>query len=142
MSSLSRSALLPYSSDDVFTVVSDVARYHEFLPWCCESTVLERDEHVITARLEFRARGLHERLTTRNTLVPTECIRVSLVSGPFVEFDGQWRFAPVGGAAGCRVTFELKYRIAARHLVLAPFVGHAADRLVDAFAERCAELLG
>ncbi len=142
MASLSRSALLPYSLGSVFGIVSDVGRYADFLPWCRASVIDEQDEHTVTATLEFGGRGLSERLTTRNTMVPGARIEVGLVSGPFTEFAGVWRFTALGEDLGCKVEFALDYRLAGAHRLLGGrFIDHAADRLVDAFADRCAQLL-
>jgi len=139
---ISRSALLPYPRESVYEIVSDVGRYPEFVPWCSSSEILAQDELTVTATLQFGAKGLRETVTTRNTLVPVERIELNLVSGPFAEFLGIWHFAALGDGAGCKVQFDLDYRLAGRHLVLRPaFVGQAADKLVDAFAARCAALL-
>ena len=143
MESLSRTALLPYPAGSVYEVVGDVARYREFLPWCTDSQIVEREGRVVMATLEFGAKGLKERVTTRNTLVPGESIALELVSGPFARFTGVWSFAEVGNADGCRVTFQLDYQLAKRHMLLGPkFIGRATDKLVDAFVERCVALLG
>ena len=141
MPTLSRSALLPYAPEAVYQVVCDIARYAEFLPWCCSSVVVEEHEQDVTASLEFGAGGLRERVTTRNALTPGERIELSLVSGPFSHFAGVWRFAALGDA-GCKVSFDLDYRLSGPQAILRrAFVGQAADKLVDAFAQRCADLL-
>lgn len=138
---LSRSALLPYAPEAVYQVVCDVSRYAEFLPWCSSSVVVEENERNVTASLEFGVGGLRERVTTRNTLIPSERIELSLVSGPFSHFAGVWRFTALGDA-GCKVSFDVDYRLTGtRALLRRAFVGQAADKLVDAFARRCAELL-
>ena len=125
----------------MYEIVSDVGSYPEFVPWCAGSTILEQDEREITAALEFGGRGLRETVTTRNTLMPGERIELSLVSGPFTQFAGIWRFTALGGATGCKVEFDLDYALPARHIVLRAFIGQAADKLVDAFTARCAALL-
>jgi ribosome-associated toxin RatA of RatAB toxin-antitoxin module len=143
VTSLRRSALLPYPAGRVYEVVSDIDRYCEFLPWCTDSKIVAREGRIVTATLEFGAIGLKERVTTRNTLAPQESIELELVSGPFSRFMGVWSFTQVGDADGCKVTFDLDYQLAKRHVLLGPaFVNRATDKLVDAFVERCVALLG
>ena len=75
-------------------------------------------------------------------MVPGARIDVGLVSGPFAEFSGVWRFTALGEDLGCKVEFDLDYRLAGVHRLLSGrLINHAADRLVDAFADRCAALL-
>ncbi|MEQ9001947.1 MAG: type II toxin-antitoxin system RatA family toxin [Pseudomonadales bacterium] len=135
-----RSALLPYPPRAVYDVVSDVPSYPEFLPWCRDARVLERQEHEVVAELELDARGLQERFTTRNRLFPHERIELELVSGPFRSFAGTWRFIGIGGDAGCRVELDLDFQFSgARSMLGSAFssvFARAADRMVDAFCAR------
>jgi ribosome-associated toxin RatA of RatAB toxin-antitoxin module len=135
-----RSALLPFTPEVVFDVVSDVPSYPEFLPWCRDARVVERQPHEVVAELELDARGVRERFTTRNRLFPYERIELELVAGPFRTFAGTWRFAGIGGDAGCRVELELEFQFnGARSLIGGAFssvFARAADRMVDAFCAR------
>lgn len=135
-----RSALLPYPPRAVYDVVSDVPSYPEFLPWCRDARVLERQEHEVVAELELDASGVHERFTTRNRLYPHERIELELVSGPFRSFVGTWRFTSIGDDAGCRVELDLEFQFSgARSMLGSAFSGvfaRAADRMVDAFCAR------
>ncbi len=73
---IERSALLPCSAATLYGIVNDVARYPEFLPWCADAEVLEASETEIVAELALRARGISERFTTRNLLMPHERIEL------------------------------------------------------------------
>lgn len=140
-----RSALLPYRARDLFHIVNDVGRYPEFLPWCSEAEVHSAGPEEVTATLSLASRGLRESFTTRNRLVPFERIELELVSGPFRDFRGGWRFTPVGDA-GCRVELDLEFQFGGvRQVVSSPFAKvftRAADQLVSAFCLRAQALLG
>ena len=41
MYNINRSALVPYSAEQMFELVNNVEKYPEFLPWCGGSAVLE-----------------------------------------------------------------------------------------------------
>src|SRR5690606_37375925 len=43
MAAVSRSALVPYSAQQMFDLVTDVDGYKDFLPWCGDSGVLKRE---------------------------------------------------------------------------------------------------
>lgn len=139
-----RSALLPLPVSRVFGVVSDVARYPDFLPWCRDATVLEARDDEVVAELSLDARGVRQRFTTRNVLLPYERIELHLVSGPFRTFEGAWHFKRLGDDEGCRVELDLHFELSgARALIGRAFSGvftDAADQMVDAFCRRAAEL--
>lgn len=135
-----RSALLPLPVTRVFDVVSDVAAYPEFLPWCGDAVILEEDEDQVIAELQLEAPGMHQRFTTRNVLRPYQRIELHLVSGPFRFFEGAWHFKRLGDDAGCRVELDLRFEMSgARGLIGNAFSGifvRAADQMVDAFCQR------
>jgi len=139
-----RSALLPLPVTRVFGVVSDVARYPDFLPWCRDATVLEQHRGEVVAELSLDARGVRQRFTTRNVMLPYERIELYLVSGPFRTFEGTWHFKRLGDDEGCRVELNLHFELSgARALIGRAFSGvftDAADQLVDAFCRRAVEL--
>jgi ribosome-associated toxin RatA of RatAB toxin-antitoxin module len=141
-----RSALLPFPARAVFEVVRDVERYPEFLRWCRSARVLERCDDELVAELELDARGMHERFTTRNVMIPNDRIELHLVSGPFRSFEGAWHFKSLGADDGCRVELELEFEFSgARALLGSVFPSvfvHAADHMVDAFCARAKSLFG
>ena len=144
MQEISRSALLPYPAAFLYGLVNDIASYPEFLPWCEGAEVLDAQESEMVASLQIHARGIRSAFTTRNCLDPHRSIRLELVEGPFAQFHGQWRFDPIGGDAGCRVSLEVRFTLN-RGLdllsrTLRGSVGRAADRVLDAFAARAREL--
>jgi coenzyme Q-binding protein COQ10 len=57
--------LLPYSADLMFSIVADVERYPEFLPWCTGLRVLSRVKDgardVLIAELLVGYRALRDR---------------------------------------------------------------------------------
>ena len=70
MEIIDRSALLPYSTDEMFALVSDIEAYPQFLPWCSGAQVLSREGDELSARIAFSVRGVSKSFTTRNRLQP------------------------------------------------------------------------
>jgi ribosome-associated toxin RatA of RatAB toxin-antitoxin module len=143
--SLAREALLPYPVQAVYEIVNDVVRYPEFLPWCKAVEIVAESAEEVVATLDLSARGIRQSFTTRNVLIPHESIELVLVSGPFSQFHGFWRFTRLGQDEGCKLELRLDFRFSgARSLLHRTFSGafnHAGDKLVDAFCERARSLL-
>jgi ribosome-associated toxin RatA of RatAB toxin-antitoxin module len=132
-----RSAIVPFTSAQMFALVNDVARYPEFLPWCAGSRVQEVNENERVASLNIVRGVLRTEFTTRNLLRPTQEIMMHLVDGPFRSLSGHWRFDAIG-ERGSRVTFHVEFEF--KNPLTAVAFNAAFETLcgtiVDAFAVR------
>ena len=143
MRQVKRSALMPYSCEQMFEVVNDVLAYPAFLPWCSSAKILSQDDELMVANLELAQSGLRHSFTTRNRLNFPASIEMELVEGPFSKLSGSWRFARAGDD-GTRVTMNLSFDFNSRlfNMTLARVFSIAADKMVDAFCERADVLYG
>ena len=68
--------ILPYSAEQMYSLVADVAAYPEFLPWCSaarlRSTVLEGSSEILEADLVISFKVFRERFGSRVTLWPAD----------------------------------------------------------------------
>ena len=146
MKTVHKSVLIWYSADEMFALVTDVAKYSDFLPWCDRAHVIAIEPDGMKAEVGIAFSGIHQTFTTRNTHVPGREVRMKLVDGPFSNLDGTWKFQPLGHGEqrACKVTLELQY--AFRNAALAALVGPVFDRiagnLVDAFVKRAEQIYG
>ncbi len=137
MQRVTRSVLVPYSAEQMFALVADVAGYPRFLPWCAGTQVLAQQENAMTARIDIDYHGVRAHFTTDNENRPPESIVITLKDGPFRHLHGEWRFRALGDA-GCKVEFELAYEFATPLLerVIGPVFSHIANTFIDAFVRR------
>lgn len=138
-----RSALVMHPPMDMYQLVKDVPAYPEFLSWCTHAEVHEQGHDYQLASLGVAVAGLEQRFTTRNRLVPGECLSLSLVEGPFRALGGEWRFQGLG-EAGSKVTLQLDFEFA-RGLVSVAFqsgFARIADHLVQEFCRRADRVYG
>ena len=146
MKSVHKSVLIWYSPAEMYALVTDVARYPEFLPWCDHARVLSETESGMTAEVGIAFKGVKQSFTTRNEHVPEREVRMHLVDGPFSRLEGDWRFMPVGDGTqrACRIDLKLDYGFS--NAVLAAVVGPVFDRIatsmVDAFVKRAEQVYG
>jgi ribosome-associated toxin RatA of RatAB toxin-antitoxin module len=149
MKHVKKSVLLWYSPREMYGLVTDVASYPQFLPWCETAETIEVHEGGITARLGLHFAGVRHAFTTRNDHDPDRAVRLTLVDGPFSLLDGSWVFVPLtlpGGNLGeaCRIEFELRYAFASHALevVVSPVFDRIANTLVDSFVKRAEQVHG
>lgn len=138
-----RSALVPYSSAQMYALVNEVERYPEFLPWCRGATVLDRGDESVTARLTLSRGGVAGSFTTRNELEPHQRVSMRLVDGPFKTLEGTWTFKSIGDA-GCRVELDVRFEMknALTGLLLGKAFEESCNRLVESFTARAREVYG
>ena len=143
MDSIDRSALVPYTQDEMFALVSDVDSYPTFLPWCSGAKTLSHNDDDVEARIDFMVSGVRKSFTTRNRYIDHTAIEMQLVEGPFSELEGSWKFTPLG-AHGCKISLHLHYDFSNKmvRMVTAPVFGQIANSLVDAFQKRAAQVYG
>jgi len=151
MKHVKKSVLLWYSPHEMYSLVTDIAAYPQFLPWCERAEVLARDASGMTARLSLAYAGVRHAFTTRNEHVPDRSVLVKLVDGPFSVLDGTWLFKALGEdtASGevpraCRIEFELRYAFSGRALeaVVSPVFDRIANTFVDSFVKRAQQVHG
>jgi len=137
--------LLPYSADLMFSIVADVERYPEFLPWCTGLRVLSRGREgecdVLIAEMLVGYRALRERYTSRVVLdSAARAIDVVQTKGPFRVLENHWRFVPKGSASevSFRIDFEFKSRLL--NMVAGQAFEHVLFKMADAFEARAKEL--
>jgi ribosome-associated toxin RatA of RatAB toxin-antitoxin module len=147
MKSLHKSVLIWYSPKQMFDVVTDVARYQVFLPWCSESSVMERSENGMKASIGMQLAGFKQAFTTHNAHITKAngglAVEMELIDGPFSKLAGTWSFDPIVGSEdlgtpACKIKLDLNYEIKSSLLQMAigPAFDKIASSLVDAFVER------
>jgi len=137
MRTVERSALVPYSPEQMFALVQDIERYPEFVPWVTRATVLERSATEVVGRIEMERAGLRETFTTRNLLYPPHRMELKLMEGPFKTLDGQWGFEPIADR-GTKIALLMRFEFAnpMASLLLSRTFEKSCNQLVDAFVAR------
>ena len=139
---------LPWSAEQMYALVADVARYPEFLPWTSAARIRSRGpgprgSEVLEADLVISFKVFRERFGSRVVLWPTtRRIDTEYLDGPFKHMRSHWHFTPT--AAGCEVDFFVDFEF--RNVILQKLIGVVFDeamrRVVRAFEARAEALYG
>ena len=141
---------VPFSPAQMFTMVADVARYPEFLPWCAGARIRTRERidgvDRMTADLIVAYKVFRERFTSRVTLDEAQGrIEVEYLDGPFTHLVNRWSFNPYtdeSGAAGTRIGFFVDFAFKSRALqrVIESRFAEAVIKMGDAFEARAYDI--
>ena len=143
MTTIKKSAIVPYTPAELYALVDDIPRYPQFLPWCKGATVYARNEDEVRATIEVSRGNLQQSFTTCNRLQRDKMIELRLVEGPFKRLEGFWRFEKLGEAA-CKVSLDLEFEFSTKLLdwAIGPVFSQIANSLLDAFCKRAVEIYG
>ncbi len=139
----SEQRVLPYSPEQLFDLVIDVARYPEFLPWCLAARIRRREEELLIADLVIGFKMVRERFTSRVEYDADEMtIDTTYADGPFKKMESRWQFLPHPN--GCLVDFHVDFEFKSRLLqtLISTLFGEAVKRMVAAFEARARQLYG
>jgi coenzyme Q-binding protein COQ10 len=134
---------LPYSAEQMFALVADVGRYHEFLPWVVAARVRSDSDSEMIADLLVGFKSLREKFTSKVLKHHPDRIEVIYLDGPMRDLDNVWTFTPLP-EGGCEVDFhvEFTFRNAMFEALAGQYFDRAFRRMVTAFEERADKLYG
>ncbi|WOK36941.1 type II toxin-antitoxin system RatA family toxin [Sphingomonas sp. C3-2] len=134
---------LPYSPEQMYDLVSDVARYGEFLPWVSAVRVRSNTETEMIADLIVGFSALRESFTSRVIKQRPHSVEVDYLDGPLKHLHNHWAFRP-DEQGGTLVDFSVDF--AFKSAIFEHLAGQMFDRalrkMIGAFEERAAVLYG
>ncbi|GGE42961.1 type II toxin-antitoxin system RatA family toxin [Actibacterium pelagium] len=137
---------MPYTAQQMYDLVADVASYPKFLPWTAaariRSTTPKGHGIEMLADLVISFKVFRERFGSRVMLYPdVKRIDTEYLDGPFKYLKSNWSFEDAEGG-GCNVSFFVDFEFKSRILqgVIGVVFNEAMQRVVRAFEDRAKEL--
>ena len=143
MAGVQERRVLPYSAEQMFDLVADVARYQEFLPWVAATRVRSNGDHEMIADMLVGFKNLREKFTSKVTKTRPERIEVQYLDGPMRDLDNVWLFRPLDDQS-CEINFSVSFsfRNALFEKLAGQYVDRAFRKMVAAFETRAEDLYG
>ncbi len=134
---------LPYTPEQLFDLVADVARYSEFLPWIVAVRVREDTPALSVADVVVGFKGISERFTSRVAKTRPSAIHVDYIDGPLQYLRNDWRFHG-DGRGGTQLDFAVDFAFKSRlfEMIAGQVFDRALRRMIGAFEERARALYG
>ena len=139
----SETRYLPYTPEQLFELVADVASYDEFLPWVVAVRVRSSSETETLADLVVGFNAFKERFTSKVKKQRPDRIEVDYVEGPLKYLHNEWEFerAPDGGT-NVRFAVDFAFRSRLFESLAGAMFDRALRRMTNAFEQRAAALYG
>jgi len=132
---------LPYSAEQMFDMVADVASYPQFLPWVSAIRIRSNSETEMLADMIVGFKSLKETFTSRVVKERPGHVHVDYVDGPLKHLSNDWRFED-DGQGGCLVHFSVDFAFKNRlfEMIAGQMFDRALRKMTGAFESRAAEL--
>jgi len=141
MTTHNETRFLPYTPTQMYTLIADVERYPEFIPWCSALRIVDRkndgDTETIEADMMVSFQVFREKFRSRVTLEEADKkIDISYVDGPFKYLDSLWVCAPVEGGCNIEFSVDFEFKNFLLQKTVGLFFGEAMQTIVGAFEKR------
>ena len=134
---------LPYTPEQLFDLVADVAHYQDFLPWVAATRVRSDSETLMIADLVVGFKAIKETFTSRVEKERPRRIHTEYIDGPLKYLYNSWTFE-ADGKGGTNVGFCVDF--AFKNRIFESLAGQMFDRalrrMIAAFEERARDLYG
>jgi len=134
---------LPYTPEQLFDLVADVANYDKFLPWVVAVRIRSSSETETVADLVVGFSAFRERFTSRVVKERPGKICVDYIEGPLKYLHNEWTFEPAeeGGTNLC-FSVDFAFRSRLFESLAGQMFDRALRRMTGAFEQRAAALYG
>jgi len=132
---------LPYTAEQMYALVTDVAAYPEFLPWVTAIRVRSDSDTDMLADMIVGFKGLRETFTSRVMKAHPVSVHVEYIDGPLKHLSNDWRFRD-DGEGGVYVDFDVEFAFKNRvfELLAGQMFDRALRKMIGAFETRAAAL--
>ena len=145
MSSASIKKIIPCKKKDLINMVLDIEKYPEFVPWCIEGKVHEKNESEdlieIKGDLKVGKRLLNETYTSLVLYYKEkDKILVTNIDGPLKHLQNEWRFKEINEQTQLEfdIDFELKNNLL--NTIMKKSFNLGLNKIADAFEKRAIQL--
>ncbi len=135
--------ILPYTPEQMFDLVADVASYPQFLPWVSAIRLRSNSETEALADMVVGFKGISETFTSRVVKERPGHVHVDYVDGPLKHLSNDWRFED-DGKGGVVIHFSVDFAFKNRlfEMLAGQVFDRALRKMTSAFEVRAAELYG
>ena len=143
MHSFSETRNMPYSASLINSIVLDVEKYPDFLPWCNKATIISRDKNYLTAKLEISFKGFTESYVSKvyhSTAKEQYLIEAVAISGPFKHLSNVWSINKQNKCSKVKFSIDFEFKSRILNMVIGMVFSIATEKMIAAFESRAKEL--
>ena len=128
---------LSHSPENLYSLVADIEKYPEFLPWCKALNIISQNGNLVKAEMVIGFKFFREKFTTEVSLTPKTRIDVKYLNGPFKYLQNHWSFES-NGEDGCKIDFfvDFEFKSPILQKMMGLVFSEALAKMILAFENR------
>lgn len=138
-----------HTPEELFSIVADVEKYPDFLPWVAATRIVERGHNYFLADLVVNFKAFSQKYTSRVELHkpkdPKDEWKIDVISvrGPFKYLNTYWKFKELGdGKTEIHFDMDFKFESSILEKMIGFVFEKAVHKMTMAFEKRADDLLG
>lgn len=137
MIKINKSVVCEHDPKHLYSIISDIELYPEFLKWCDKVEVLETNEQYVIAKVHVRKGLLSTSFITKNQYFPDKKVTMELVKGPISSLNGMWEITSISPNVS-KVDFSLDFSLKSSilGLTIKPLIKSISNDFVESFIKR------
>ena len=145
MSSASVKKIISCSKKDLIDMVLDIEKYPDFVPWCLEGKINEKEDHKeftqIKAELRVGKKFLNEVYSSLVLYSKKENkITVTNIDGPLKHLKNEWRFKQINKKTLLEFSIDFELKNNFLNLIMKNSFNFGLNKITDAFENRAKKL--
>jgi coenzyme Q-binding protein COQ10 len=132
-----------YSPEQLFSLVMDVEKYPDFLPWCIGARILTKNSKTVTAQLAVKYKNFTETYTSEITFNYPNKIIVQQTVGPFKYLYNEWQFIKIDeDRTELHFKIDCKFKSIILENIASLSFSNTVQKVTQAFLDRAKECFG
>tara|TARA_B110000914_G_C15303300_1_gene372108 strand:- start:247 stop:690 length:444 start_codon:yes stop_codon:yes gene_type:complete len=145
MSSASIKKIIHCSKKNLINIVLDIEKYPEFVPWCIEGRIHEKNETQdlieIKADLKVGKKFLNETYTSLVVYYKNKSkILVTNIDGPLKHLTNEWFFKEIHNGTELKFNIEFELKNNLLNAIMKKSFNFGITKITDAFEKRAFDL--
>tara|TARA_B100000959_G_C14605839_1_gene470038 strand:+ start:111 stop:560 length:450 start_codon:yes stop_codon:yes gene_type:complete len=145
MSSASIKKIIPCKKKDLINMVLDIEKYPEFVPWCIEGKIHEKNESEdlieIKGDLKVGKKFLNETYTSLILYYKEkDKILVTNIDGPLKHLQNEWKFKEINNQTQLEFDIDFEVKNNLLNKIMQKSFNLGLNKIADAFEKRATQL--
>jgi coenzyme Q-binding protein COQ10 len=129
-----------YSVDLLYEIISDIDSYHEFLPWCAKSHVIEKKGNELLADMSVNFKAITQSYRSKVVLSPPNqgvaTVTAQAIKGPFRHLNTIWELKSMKKGTKIHFYVDFSFKSSLLEGMMGKVFGMVTEQMMSAFIKR------
>lgn len=133
------SRIMPYDGQLIHDIILDIEKYPEFIPWCAQAKLLEKNSDFLLAELFIEFKTLKESYVSKVTELfknDEYIIKTVAENGIFRHLEASWHIKKLDNCSQVDFFIDFEFKSKILGFVMSKVFSIAVEKMTEAFEKR------